>query len=185
MHRHRQAYAVKVVERGVEIKAPLHLPPWGGGLRFRLLAASGVGEGLCLRLLAASSGALPHTGGVGEGLFHSLARSRAALEQFLVRALEYDVPAIDARAGPHVHDVVGNAYHLAVVLYEQDGVACVAQAPHAVLHQFYVAVMEAYAGLVEYVEHVGERRVDVFGYLTALRFAARESAYGAVEAEVA
>jgi hypothetical protein len=45
--------------------------------------------------------------------------------------------------------------------------------------------MEAYAGFVEDVSHIGERRVDVTGDLDALRLAAGDGAGGAREGEVA
>ena len=42
--------------------------------------------------------------------------------------------AVNAWARTHVYDMVGDAYHLAVMLNEEDGVARIAQALHTVLH---------------------------------------------------
>ena len=112
-------------------------------------------------------------------------RVGVATEELVVGTFEGDVAAIDARPGSHVDDVVGNANHLRVVLDEQHRVASVAQALDGMFHQLDVTVVEASAGLVEDVKHVGKRRVDVFRNLAPLGLAAREGAHGAVETQIA
>ena len=118
-------------------------------------------------------------------LAEHLSRAGAAVQQLLVVALEDDASALAARTGPEVHDVVGQADHLAVVLNEQDGVARITQAAYGVFHLLNVVVVEARAGFVEDVKHVGERRIDVLGNLAALCLAARQGAHGAFQAQVA
>ena len=108
----------------------------------------------------------------------------AGAEEGVVGALEDDAAAVDARAGAQVHDVVGNPDHLRMVLHEEDGVAGVAQALDRALHPLDVAVVQAHAGLVQDVEHIGQRGIDVFGDLAALGLAAGERPDGPVQAQV-
>ena len=68
------------------------------------------------------------------------AGGRAGAEKRVVRALEDDAAAVDARTGAQIYDVVGNPDHLRVVLHEEDGVAGVAQALDRALHPLDVAV---------------------------------------------
>src|SRR3546814_3048376 len=49
-------------------------------------------------------------------------------EHFVKRTLRHDLPAVDARAGAHVHDVIGGADRILVMLHDDDGVAEVAEA---------------------------------------------------------
>ena len=112
------------------------------------------------------------------------ARGGMALEQRFVGAFEHYVAAVGTRARAEIHDVVGHADHLLMVLHEQHRVARIAQPLHGVLHELYVVVVQARAGFVEDVEYVGERRVDVFGNLASLCFTARECTDGAVEAQI-
>ena len=71
-----------------------------------------------------------------------------------------------------------------VVLHEEDGVAGVAQALDRALHPLDVAVVQAHAGLVEDVQDIGQRRIDVLGDLAALGLAAGEGPDGPVQAQV-
>ena len=89
-------------------------------------------------------------------LAEHLSCARAAVQQFLVVAFKDDVAALAAWPGAKVHDVVGNANHLAVVLNEQNRVSRVTQAAHGVLHLLDIMVVQARAGLVQDVEHVGQ-----------------------------
>ena len=113
------------------------------------------------------------------------ARGGMALEQRFVGAFEHYVTAVGTRARAEIHDVVGHADHLLMVLHEQHRVARIAQPLHGMLHELYVVVVQARAGFVEDVEYVGERRVDVFRNLAPLCLASRQRAHAAVEAEVA
>ena len=60
---------------------------------------------------------------------------------------------MDARAGPHVDDVIGGADRVLVMLDDQHGVAEIAQAAQRLEQHVVVALVEADAGLVEDVEH--------------------------------
>ena len=101
-----------------------------------------------------------------------MSRGRVASQQVVERSLELDPAAVDAGARPQVHDVVGDADHLGMVLHQQHRIAGVAQPAYRALEPFDVARMQADARLVEDVEYVGERGVDVLGNLAALRLAA-------------
>lgn len=59
-------------------------------------------------------------------------------------------------------------------VYFGGGQAVVFKFLHRALHQQYVVVVESDAGFVEDVHDVGEWRVDVFGYATALSLSAAE-----------
>ena len=74
-------------------------------------------------------------------LTEHLSRAGAAVQQLRIAALEDDASALAAGSGPQVHDVVGKANHLAVVLDKQHGIARIAQAAHAVLHLLDVVVV--------------------------------------------
>ena len=92
--------------------------------------------------------------------------------------------AVDAGTGAHIHDMVGNADHFLVVLHQQDGVAGVTQPLHGAFHPFDVAVVEADARLVQDVQDVRERRIDVFGDFAALGLAPGERSYRTVQAQI-
>ncbi len=112
-------------------------------------------------------------------------RRRVALQQFIPGSFKADVSAVDARTRSQIDDMVGDADHLGMVLHQQHRIAGVAQPAYRALEPFDVARMQADARLVEDVEHVGERGVDVLGNLAALRFAAGERADRPVERQVA
>ena len=118
-------------------------------------------------------------------LAEHLSCARATVQQFLIVALKDDVATLAARSGSQVHNVVGNTNHFAMVLNEQYGIARITQAAHRVLHLLDVVVVEARAGLVQDIEHVGERRIDVFGNLATLSLTARQGAHCTFQAEVA
>ena len=112
-------------------------------------------------------------------------RDCVGFQQLVVAPFEHYLAAAASRARPHVHDMVGKLDDFAVVLDDEHGVAVVAQRAQGFLEQVDVLRVEADARLVENVGHVGERRVDVFRYLDALRLAARERTSPAREREVA
>ncbi len=103
----------------------------------------------------------------------------------LGRALGHDVPAVLAGAGPHVHEVVGRAHHLLVVLDDDDRVAEVAQPLERRDQLPVVALVEPDRRLVEDVEHADELRADLGREPEPLRLAARERRRRAVELQVA
>ena len=79
------------------------------------------------------------------------------MKQLLVVAFKDDFAAFHACAWTHVDDVVGDFDHIFVVLHEDDGVSMVFQLLHGLLHEQDVVVVQAHAGLVEDVHHVGKR----------------------------
>ena len=81
----------------------------------------------------------------------------AAVEQFFIGALKNNLSAVRSRPWSHVNDIVGQTYHLFVVLHQQDGVAMVAQALNRMFHQFDIVVVKTCTGFVEYVEHITQR----------------------------
>ena len=115
-----------------------------------------------------------------------LPRDRALVALHVARrALGDDLAAVLAGAGPHVHDPVGRAHHLLVVLDHEHGVAEVAQPLERRDQPAVVALVQADRRLVEDVEHADELRADLRRQPDALRLAARERLRGAVEREVA
>ncbi len=76
---------------------------------------------------------------------------------------EEHLAAMHAGAGADVDQVVGGEHHVAVVLDDDDRVAKVAQLLQTVYQAAVVALVEAYARLVEYVEHVGQLRAYLRG----------------------
>ena len=81
---------------------------------------------------------------------------------------------MDARAGADVHDVVGGAHGVLVVLDDQNGVAEVAQLPKRGQKLVIVALVQADGRLVENIEHAHQARADLRRQTDALAFAAGE-----------
>ena len=97
---------------------------------------------------------------------------------------EDDAPALLAGAEPHVHDGVGDADHVGIVLDDEDGVALVAKLPQDRDEPLVVARVEPDRRLVEDVQRVDERRPQRGRQVDALRFAAGERRRQAVERQV-
>ena len=115
-----------------------------------------------------------------------LARDRRrVLLDLRAGALGDDVPAVLARARPHVDEPVGAAHHLLVVLDDEHGVAEVAQPLERRDQLVVVALVQADRRLVEDVEHADELRADLRREPQPLRLAAGERRRRAVELEVA
>ena len=89
-----------------------------------------------------------------------------------------------AGAGPHVHEMVGRAHHLLVVLDDDNRVAEVAQPLERPDQLPVVALVEPDRRLVEDVEHADELRADLGREPEPLRLAARERRRRAVELQV-
>ena len=102
----------------------------------------------------------------------------------LRRARRDDVPAVLARAGPEVDEVVGGAHHRLVVLDHEHGVAEVAEARERADEALIVDGVEAHRRLVADVEHAHQRRADLRRQPDALPLATRQRRRGAVEREV-
>ena len=99
-------------------------------------------------------------------------------------AFGYDLAAMDARARPHVHDIVGAADRVLVMLDHEHGVAEVAKVAQRAEQARIVALVQADGGLVEHVEDPGQSGTDLRGEADALALAAGKRAGGPREREV-
>ena len=111
-------------------------------------------------------------------------RRRLAGEHVVDRPLHDDRAAVDARPGAHLHQVVGGADGVLVVLDDDDRIADVAQALERGDHLHVVLRVQADARLVEHVEHPHQPRPDLRGQSDPLRLAAGKRARAAVEVQV-
>ena len=115
-----------------------------------------------------------------------VARHRPAVPHHLRRrALGDNLPAVLAGAGPHVHEPVGRAHHLLVVLDDEHGVAEVPEPLEGRDQTPVVPLVEADRRLVEDVEDADQLRPDLRRQPEPLRLAARERARCTVEVEIA
>src|SRR6202012_2049405 len=89
-----------------------------------------------------------------------------------------------ASAGAKIHQVVGGAQDIRVVLDDQDGVTQVAQVLEDADQLGRVSRVQADRGLVEHVECTDELRAERRGELDALRLATGERRGKPVEGEV-
>ena len=105
-------------------------------------------------------------------------------EHRVQRARDDHLAAVPPRARPQVHDVVGGADRLLVVLDHEHRVAQVAQLAQRREEPGVVALVQADRRLVEDVEHADEARADLRGEPDALRLAAGERAGRAAERQV-
>ena len=94
------------------------------------------------------------------------------------------MPAAHAGTRAEVHDVVGGAHGVLVMLHHQDRVAHVAQGFQRLQEPLVVAWMQADARLVEDVQHAHEAATDLTGQPDALGLAAGERGRAAVEREI-
>ena len=94
-------------------------------------------------------------------------------------------PPCSPAPGPHVHEMVGGAHHLLVVLDHEHGVAEVAQPLERPDQLPVVALVEPDRRLVEDVEDADELRADLRREPQPLRLAAGERRRCAVELQVA
>ncbi len=101
------------------------------------------------------------------------------------RALRHDPPAVLARARTHIHEVIGRAHRLLVVLDHDHRVAEVAQTLERRDQLGVVALVQPDRGLIEDVEHADERGADLRRETDALRLAAGQRRRGALHREVA
>ena len=97
------------------------------------------------------------------------------------RAAGDQLAAALARAGAKVHDHIGLAHSLFVVLDDDDGVADVAQALEGVQQPLVVAMVQANGRLVENVQHADQAGADLRGEADALGLAAGQGVRAAVE----
>jgi len=106
------------------------------------------------------------------------------VHQLAGRALEDQLAAALAGAGPDVEHPIGGMHDLRVVLDDQQRVAGVAQPVHDVDDAFHVARVQADAGFVEHEQRVDQRGAQRRGQVDALDLAAGQSARLAFEGEI-
>ena len=82
---------------------------------------------------------------------------------------------MDTRVGAYVHDVVGGAHHLLIVLDDHHRIPQVTQTLDDTYQPLGVALVQAYAGLVEHVERADEATAKLGGERHALALPAREA----------
>ena len=95
-----------------------------------------------------------------------------------------NIAAVDARARPHVNQVVGGAQSLLVVLHDNHGVPQIAQTGQRVNQALVVALVKTDARLVKNVHDAGKRASNLGGQTNSLRLAAAQSARASVQRKV-
>ena len=99
-------------------------------------------------------------------------------------AFSHDVAAVHASSRTDIHDVIGGADRVFVVLHHDQGVAQIAQLDQRVEQAVVITLVQADARLIEHVEHAGETSADLGGQTDALGFTARECHRRAIKTEV-
>ena len=102
----------------------------------------------------------------------------------LCRAAGHHVPAVDARAGADVHDVVGGPHGVFVVLHHDEGVAQIPQVLEGTQQQVIVPLVQADGRLVQNIQHPHEGGADLGGQPDALALAAGQGARLTAEGQV-
>ena len=101
------------------------------------------------------------------------------LQQLLKAAGVHDFAAVLAGAGPHIHDPVGFAHGVFVVLNHDKRVAHIAQLSEGFDEAAVIALVQTDGGLVEHVEHADQAGTDLGCEADALRLTAGERTGGA------
>ena len=100
-------------------------------------------------------------------------------QHLLGGAHEDDLATPTACIRPEVDDVVGSHHHILVVLYDDDGVAYIAERLEGVDEALVVTLVKSDAGLVEDIQHIDELRTYLSGQAYALALTARKGHRGA------
>ena len=106
------------------------------------------------------------------------------IHDVLRRAAGHHIAAVDPRAGADVHNIVGGAHGVLVVLHHDEGVAQVAQALEGAQQQVVVPLVQADRRLVKDIKHPHEGGADLGGQADALALAAGEGARLTAEGQV-
>ncbi len=96
----------------------------------------------------------------------------------------HDLSAVNARAGAHVHKVIGRPHGVLIVLYHNDGVAQVSQVLQGFQKLLVIPLVQADAGLVQDVQHPHQGRADLSGQTNALAFPAGKGAGGTGKGQI-
>ena len=100
------------------------------------------------------------------------------------RPLRHHPPAVDARARPHVHHVIGGADRLLVVLDHDHRVAEIAQPQQAGQQSGVVALVQADGRFVQHVHHPDQPRADLRRQPDALGLAAGQRVGAALQTQI-
>ena len=87
-------------------------------------------------------------------------------------ALRHQPPAALAGGGADIHQMIGAADGILIMLDDQHGIAEVTQAPQRDKQPFIVALMQADGRLVQHIQHASQAGTDLRCQAYALRFAA-------------
>ena len=87
------------------------------------------------------------------------------------RAFGHDFAAVDAGTGADVHNMIGHADGVFVMLDDDHGVTEIAKTFQGFQQPVIVALVEADGGFVQHIKHAGEAGADLRGQTDALAFA--------------
>ncbi len=107
------------------------------------------------------------------------------LRQPVERAAVEDEPAVLARVRPHIHDPVGMAYHVQVVLHDEEGVTRGLEPVERRQQRLGISGMEPRGGLVQHVHDAEKIGVHLGGKPQALELPGREGGCAAIQRQVA
>ncbi|OPZ44246.1 MAG: hypothetical protein BWY93_00638 [Euryarchaeota archaeon ADurb.BinA087] len=100
-------------------------------------------------------------------------------------SFRYHVPAVEAGARPHVHNIIGAPYGILVMFDHDERVPEVAEPPEGVDQLLVVFLVEADRGLIEHVQHSHQVGPDLGCQADPLGLTARKGAGIPREGEVA
>ena len=94
-------------------------------------------------------------------------------EHLLRCSFEYHFPTHASGFRPHVDNIIRCQHHVLVMLYHNDGVACVAEFLQGVDEAKVVPLVKANARLVEDIEHIHQLRTYLGSQTDALALSTR------------
>ena len=98
--------------------------------------------------------------------------------------LGHDLPAMHARSGSEVDDMVTGADRVFIVFDDQYRIAEIAQMAQRLNQSFVIALMQADRGFIEHIHDPGQTRTNLASQSDSLTFAARKGLGWAVEGKV-
>ena len=94
------------------------------------------------------------------------------------------MPAVDARAWPHIDHIVGSANRVLIVFNDDNGVADIAQALECLNQPLVVALVKTNRRLVQNIENAHEARTDLRSQANALRLTAGKRRRSTIERQI-
>ena len=88
------------------------------------------------------------------------------------------------RARPHIHHIIGGAYHVFIVLDHNHRIVQIAQMFQRFNQTVVVALMQANRRLIEHIHHARQTRANLRRQTNALRLAARKRIGTALQGQV-